>query len=167
MAKPKKKQRNKPKQTWSMYPSLDPAVASILLESDLIFPFRAADDNKDMIAHHDTHVKGRFNCKSTICGRAFWSSKMVGITIRIYPNNEYNVRVWRQRCNGCKQLCKPTLDDTYANRVAAYLMEWSGSISKAPPPREKSRGPHNSRLYEGCKHGHCKRGAKLDKDNTS
>lgn len=81
---------------------------------------------------------------------------MIAITFRLYPGSRYNARVYHQRCKSCEALSWPKLDYSYADRVAYRIKRWSGvQMETAFYYLQKSKGPHNSRLYEGCKDGHC------------
>jgi len=39
---------------------------------------------------------GRFKCLNEVCPKAGWASKMIAITIRMYPEQQYNARVYHQ-----------------------------------------------------------------------
>ena len=147
----------KPKagQEWFMYQSLHDDVSHLLEEDDLHFDFHENDDSETCIKEYDTNVMGRFICRNPACGSNGWSSKMIAITIRMYPGAQYNARVYNQRCRGCNKLGKPRLDDSYAERVAYRLKKWCGIEMDLPDYLGQSKGPHQSNLCEGCKNGHC------------
>jgi Zinc-binding domain len=145
---------------WSMFPEQDSNVAQLLRDADLHFTFHKADQN-NCEKEYDTNVIASFSCDNPLCDARGWSSHIVPITIRMYNKRRYNARVYYQRCKKCNQLAKPKLDETYAERVAYRLKKWSG-ISVARPPyngEDANRPPHISRLCEGCKAGHCRRGS--------
>lgn len=140
-----------------MYPALHKQVARLLEEDDLFFTFHKADDAEKCIKEHDTTVMGRFVCHKSACDATGWSSKMIAITIRMYPDDQYNVRVYHQRCESCNGVSRPFLDGSYAERTAWRLKKWSGIKMELPSYSKKSKGPHNESLCEGCKHGRCNR----------
>ena len=148
-----KKSKSAPK--WSMYPELHDDVLRLLEDEDLHFDFHENDDPRTCIKDYDTNVMGRFICHNRACGSSGWSSKKIAITVRMYPEEEYNVRVYHQRCQRCNGLSTPRLDDSYAERVAYRLKKWSGIEMDAPNRSGTSKGPHQSELCEGCKDGHC------------
>lgn len=148
---------NKRKRTasWSMYQVLHDEVSSLLIEEDLHFKFHEADDDTECIKTRDTNIMGRFNCRNQACKANGWSSKMIAITIRLYPGQMYNARVYHQRCKSCNNLARPTLDQSYAERVSYWIKQWNGIPVVRPPVSNESRGPHNRQLCEGCRAGHC------------
>lgn len=76
--------------------------------------------------------------------------------IRMYPQAQYNARVYHQRCKDCTTLGRLVLDgDCYAERVTYWLKKWNGIAVQPPPNSGQSRGPHNRELCEGCRAGHC------------
>jgi hypothetical protein len=105
---------------------------------------------------------GRFKCHNPACSTNKWVSGHVAITIRMYPENEYNARVYHQRCQRCNFVSKPTLDYTYADRVTYRLKKWSGLQLEKPVFTDKKTPPHKSDLCEGCKAGHCLKASQLD-----
>ncbi|KAI8945084.1 zinc-binding domain-containing protein [Xylaria longipes] len=99
---------------------------------------------------------GRFQCENSECENDGWRSKVIAITIRIYPDDEYNARVYRQRCKACDTLSTPSLDHSYAERVAYRLKKWRGIKLKRPQYSDKNDDtPHEGTFCEGCKAGHC------------
>ncbi|RAK82048.1 3CxxC-type zinc finger protein [Aspergillus fijiensis CBS 313.89] len=149
--------KHKSTQRWSIYPSLHSKMAALLEESDLDFRFHSKGD--DFAPHtYDTNIMGRFSCLNDECGSTGWSSKKIAITIRMYTGDKYNARVYHQRCQECKRLSQPILDDSYAERVAYRLKKWSGVKMEAPVYGGESNGPHIRSLCEGCKVGHCSEG---------
>lgn len=77
------------------------------------------------------------------------------MTIRLYPGQKYNARVYHQRCMNCNRLSRPVLDSSYAERVTYWVKQWNGVWVEKPPISGDSKGPHNNELCEGCKAGHC------------
>lgn len=152
MGKPRKENR------WSMHPDLHNKVMHLLEEHNLSFDFHEVDSPTHNTREYDTNIMGRFGCRNKKCASSGWSSKKIAITIRLYPNsNEYNARVWHQRCESCDQLGRLFLDEgSYAERVAYRLKKWKGIEMERPAYTGKSDGPHQSALCEGCKAGHCK-----------
>ncbi|RAH64694.1 3CxxC-type zinc finger protein [Aspergillus aculeatinus CBS 121060] len=132
-------------------------VTALLEESDLDFRFHSKDDDF-ALKTYDTNIMGRFSCPNDECGSTGWSSKKIAITIRMYTGDKYNARVYHQRCQECKRLSQPILDDSYAERVAYRLKKWSGVEMEAPVYGGESNGPHIRSLCEGCKAGHCSEG---------
>ena len=57
---------------------------NMLEEHDLFFDFHEDDDNA-CEKEYDTNTVGRFICHNRSCPICRWSSKMVAITIRMYP----------------------------------------------------------------------------------
>lgn len=138
--------------TWSTYPELHDQVSRLLADDDLFFDFGGTGRG---IEEYDTNVMGRFACRNRACGSRAWTSKRIAITVRMYAGARYDVRVYHQRCKDCNRLSRPDLDESYAERTAYRLKKWCG-VSVQPPPCGKKRGPpHESRLCEGCKVGHC------------
>ncbi|KAE8334323.1 hypothetical protein BDV24DRAFT_33422 [Aspergillus arachidicola] len=74
----------------------------------------------------------------------------------MYRGAKYNVRVYHQRYKSCNSLSRPSLDNSYAERVVYHLKKWSGIQMSLPHYSGKNKGPpHNSDLYEGYRYGHC------------
>lgn len=149
------RKKTKSNKTWAMYPSLHDEVSLLLDEDDLHLDFCKIDDADTCIREYDTNIVGRFICHNDKCGSNGWSSNMVAITIRMYPNDRYNARVYYQRCKGCNRLSKPLLNNTYAERIAYRIKKWYGIQLETPYYSAQSNGPHQSSLCEGCKDGHC------------
>jgi hypothetical protein len=142
-------------ESWSMYPSLHEEVSKLLSDDNLSFRFHTNDDDLNSIEDYDTKIKGRFFCRTPACAANGWGSWRIAITIRMYSNQEYNARVYHQRCESCGQLNRPKLDKTYAQRVAYRLKRWSGMQMEPPPYSGEGDLPHKSELCEGCKQGVC------------
>ncbi|KAI1746524.1 zinc-binding domain-containing protein [Xylaria castorea] len=147
--------KNKPPATSSMHPSRHPEVAQLLEEDGLVFTFHSDDTDAGSTKSWDSAVMGRFRCHNPKCGSNGWSSRRIAITIRKYPRQQYNAKVYHQHCKNCDFLSKPILDDTYAERVAHRLKTWSGICLPKPPHGPKSKKPHHNKLCEGCNAGHC------------
>lgn len=154
---PKARKQAKPTKPWSLYPRLHEHVASTLEQDHILSKFRPVDDTENFTHSYDTNIMGRFVCHNPACNSDGWSSKKIAITIRMYPETEYNVRVYHQRCKSCNRLSRPILNESYTERVVYRIKKWNG-ISLRPPfhAKRKTGLPHNSRLCEGCKDGHCK-----------
>lgn len=148
-------QRSKSTEAWSMYPLLHDSVSRLLEENNLHFDFHDIDDATSCTKEYDTNIMGRFICRNHTCSSDGWSSKRIAITIRMYPGAKYNGRVYHQRCKSCKSLSRPILDDSYAERVAYRIMKWRGIHVYLPNYSDRSKGPHNRYLCEGCRAGHC------------
>ncbi|RAL00841.1 3CxxC-type zinc finger protein [Aspergillus ibericus CBS 121593] len=159
MSPRKTKPRSHPR--WSMYPALHTDILD-LLPSTLPPPtFHPFDDSHTCTRSYDTNIMGRFTCANPSCSSTGWSSMKIAITIRKYRDNEYNARVYHQRCKECDWLSRPELDESYAERVAYRIKKWGGVRMERPVysmGRGKSNGPHNRKLCEGCKEGHCREG---------
>jgi len=155
-------QRRPQQPAWSMFPLLHDNVSRLLEVEGHSFTFHNLDDEISCIRSYDTAIMGRFHCRSRKCQSKIWSSKQIAITIRMYPGERYNARVYYQRCQACNALRKPILDDSYAERVAYRLLKWSGVEQDRPAFSGESRGPHRSELCEGCRAGHCVEGSRID-----
>jgi hypothetical protein len=141
---------------WSLHPKLHNDVAQLLDEEGLQVDFFNADDEETNIEERDTNIMGRFICGNSGCHSSGWSSKKIAITIRMYPRQLYNARVYHQRCKICRAVGRPVLDQRcYAERVTYWLKKWNGIEVERPNYSGQSRGPHDSELCEGCKAGHC------------
>lgn len=141
---------------WSIHPSLHPNVSRLLEEEGLYFDFHPLDSTLDCIRQYDTNIMGRFTCSNKSCPRTGWSSKRIAVTIRVYGDFEYNVRVYHQRCRSCKGLSEPVLNNSYAERVAYRIKKWSGVECEVPVfEGEDNRRPHDRELCEGCRDGRC------------
>jgi hypothetical protein len=147
--------RRKPVAAWSMYRALHGDVSTLLDETELHFEFHEDDDDTGYIKMHDTSIMGRFVCRNRACGSGGWSSKKIAVTIRLYPGQKYNARVYHQRCESCTSVSRPKLDQSYAERVVYWIKRWNGVQVERPPSSGNSRRPHNRELCEGCRAGHC------------
>jgi hypothetical protein len=139
--------------------SLQPAFHEEVLH--LIHPvlsmdFFEASGFEDCIEFYDTHIMGRFACTNTACCNRGWSSKLIALTIRLYSGKRYNAVVWHQRCRGCETFGQPTLDDTYAERIAYRLKVWFRIPVEPVDYHAADTEPHEDGLCEGCKNRHCK-----------
>jgi hypothetical protein len=147
--------QNKSQNLWSLHPSRHRDVRRLLQDSGLSFDFYDIDDPFKCTREYDTTVMGRFPCWDTRCTSKGWSSNMILVTIRLYPDSRYNIRVYNQRCQGCGKMSRPRLDGSYTERVVYRLVKWSG-INVEPPffSCEYNR-PHLTALCEGCWNGRC------------
>ncbi|GLB02727.1 hypothetical protein AtubIFM57258_006190 [Aspergillus tubingensis] len=150
---------NLPRNRWSMYPALHSDVLNHLSSSLPItsLTFHPFDDDSSSKKEYDTNIMGRFVCSNDSCTSTGWTSKKIAITIRLYPDDEYNARVYHQRCKKCNSLSRPFLDeDSYAQRIAYRMKKWYGVDVERPVYDERKRTkPHNRELCEGCKAGRC------------
>lgn len=138
-----------------MYPKLHRDVLDQLRQDDLDFEFKKRPNSRDLEQEYDTYIQGRFYCPNKACGKNGWSSKKVAVTIRMFTNNRYNVTVYHQRCKSCNFVSRPSLDDSYADRVSYRLKKWSGIDVVPPVHSRESERPHETSLCEGCRAGHC------------
>ncbi|KAI0805858.1 zinc-binding domain-containing protein [Xylaria sp. FL0064] len=141
--------------TSSMHPSKHPEVSQLLEEDSLQFRFHTNDEDEGCTNMRITAVMGRFVCHNPKCTSNGWGSKQIPITIRTYPGQKYNARVYHQRCKSCGSLSKPILDGTYAERVAYWIKKWCGIDLEKPLNSGQSKAPHKKRFCEGCKVGRC------------
>lgn len=158
----RKAQRKAQKPTWSMFPLMHDYVSSLLEVECLNFTFHDLDDDVDIMRTCDTSIVGRFSCHNPKCQSNGWLSMRTAITIRMYRGKRYNARVYHQRCKACNFLSKPTLEDSYAERVAYRLKTWCGVELERPTFSGQSKGPHEVKFCEGCKAGHCSEGRGID-----
>lgn len=145
----------RPAALWSLHPTFHDDVARLLDEEGLRLEFLDVDDVKSNIEERDTNIMGRFQCRNRGCRSNGWSSKKIAITIRMYPGQQYNARVYHQRCKNCNTVGRPVLDGSYAERVSYWIKKWNGVEVQRPATSGQSRGPHDSDLCEGCRAGHC------------
>jgi hypothetical protein len=148
--------KTKSRNPWSLHPSRHRDVLRLLQDSSLSFDFYDVDDPSNSTREYDTNVMGRFPCWNTHCLSNGWSSKMIPVTIRLYPDSRYNVRVYNQRCQECGKMSRPRLDGSYAERVVYRLKKWSGIDVEAPFFSGERNGPHLTEFCEGCRNGRCK-----------
>lgn len=144
-----------PQGGWCMYPTLHDMILQELQDDNLAPTFHRVDDDQACIQSYDTNIMGRFICKNSRCDTEAWSSKQIAITIRLYPGTSYNARVYYQRCKRCRNLSRPDVDHSYAERIAYRIRKWSGLPVERPPYSPHEGKPHESRLCEGCRLGHC------------
>ena len=152
------KKKNKSRNPWSLHPSRHRDVLRLLQESGLSFDFYDIDDPFESTREYDTKVMGRFTCWNTRCISKGWSSKMVPVTIRLYHDSRYNVRVYNQRCQECGRTSRPRLDDSCAERVVYRLKKWSGLEVEPPFFSSEHKGPHLTVFCESCRTGRCNGG---------
>lgn len=158
---PRRRNPGRAEEPYRTFPSLHDEVSALLEEEDLYFSFRDGDDPAGCVREYDTNIMGRFACRNGACGEKGWSSKKIAITIRMYPGAEYNARVYKQRCRRCGALGDLSLErdgGSYADRVAYRIKKWCGVDLEPPAYSGTSKGPHEKKLCEGCKAGHCKEG---------
>ena len=154
--------RNIQRPRWSMFPSMHDNVSHLLEVEGLHFRFHTLDEDIGSMQTYDTSIMGRFLCRNRSCQSEGWGSMRVAITIRMYQGERYNARVYHQRCQSCKCLSEPILDDSYAERVAYRLKKWCGVEQERPQFSGKGKGPHKEKFCEGCKVGHCSEGRGID-----
>ncbi|KAB8267259.1 zinc-binding domain-containing protein [Aspergillus minisclerotigenes] len=147
--------RRKTTERWSMYQELHDDVSRLLADTDLNFDFHDSDDDINCTKMRNTNIMGRFTCHNPGCRSKGWASRKIAITIRLYPGQKYNARVYHQRCKFCNSLSRPVPDESYAERVTYWIKQWNGVQVEKPPISGVSKGPHNKQLCEGCKAGRC------------
>ncbi|CEJ81816.1 hypothetical protein VHEMI01926 [[Torrubiella] hemipterigena] len=145
---------------WSLYPELHADVDSIL-QPALSFKFNHEDTDKGVEESYRTNVVGTFTCQNPKCKGSTWTSGVIPIIIRMYSNNRYNARVYYQQCRRCRRACVPTLDQTYAERVAYRIKKWRGIFVEAKRYFTKGTPPHRDDLCYGCKAGTCLKAARF------
>lgn len=145
---------------WSMHPDLHGEVSQRLEANGLSVEFYEEGEPEDSIRDYDTKVMGAFTCPNRSCRIQRWTSNLIGISIQLYEDEEYNAIVWHQRCQKCESMGILKLDvQSYVDRVVYRLGKWLG-LDAAVPPYSGSieNRPHKQELCEGCKSGHCQRG---------
>ncbi|KAL4905235.1 hypothetical protein BDW74DRAFT_153280 [Aspergillus multicolor] len=147
--------RKKAVKTHSMFGEHHSSVLELVEPFGLRMTFYPFDTDEGTIQSKSTNVMGDFVCNNKSCKSKGWFSRMVAITIRLYPDKRYNARVYHQRCKKCNSLSRPMLDGSYADRVAYRLKKWNGIKVEKPVYEKKSKEPHKKGLCEGCKAGHC------------
>ena len=147
--------RSKQPPQWSVYPALHHDVLHLLGDYNLQYDFQESANWRHCTKEYDTNIMGRFICHNNTCNVRGWSSRKIAITIRAYPEAQYDATVYHQRCQGCNKPWKPILDSTYAERVAYRLKKWSGIAGDTPYYSPKNTRPHRIELCEGCRGGHC------------
>ncbi|GKZ37877.1 hypothetical protein AbraIFM66950_009705 [Aspergillus brasiliensis] len=156
----KSKSTTLPRNRWSMYPALHTDVLTHLSDTHppiTSLTFHPFDDSQTSKREYDTNIMGRFTCPNKdSCRSTGWTSKKIAITIRLYEGDEYNARVYHQRCKRCNALSRPFLDEqSYAERIAYRMKKWYGVDVERPVYERKMTKPHNRELCEGCKAGRC------------
>lgn len=140
-----------------IYPSLHERVLEAVAE-DLPSTWFNENCSKKSCNEYNTYVMGRFTCDNDDCPKSTWTSKMVTILIKGYPENGYNATVFNQHCSSCNNLGNFTLDEqSYIERVAYRLKTWAGVETDGPVFSGKDGPPHKADLCEGCKRGYCQR----------
>ncbi|KAF9170447.1 hypothetical protein BGX21_009002 [Mortierella sp. AD011] len=103
----KTKSRHPETSSWSLYPELLGNVDNKLKKP---FTFYDVDDGGlPSLKEYDTFVTGDFQC-SKRCSSRGWSSGKIAISIRLYEGDQYNARIYHQRCRRCNTVRRPTLD---------------------------------------------------------
>lgn len=141
---------------YSLYPSLHDSVQGMLGKSKK-FKFNFNDEDTDLDCKiGETRVVGTFRCENPKCKHE-WTSGKISTVVRSYPKRLYNAKVFHQRCKRCNKPIKPSLDDTYADRVAYRLKV----LNDLPVERREFVGDtdsiHDSRRCEGCRAGYCEK----------
>lgn len=118
---------------WSFYPELHPLVAHSLQMDYLHFSFHDQDDD-GYLRSYDTYVTGELSCQTPRCPNARWPCSTIPVTIRTYPNQGYNAKVFHLMCRNCGQATRPLLYESYAERVAYCLKLWARVEMEPPGP---------------------------------
>jgi hypothetical protein len=140
----------------TMWPELHEAVSSEIEEYNLYYAFEHKNRDARCIDDWDTNIMGRFGCPNEACRSTGWSSKKIATTIRHYPNNRYNAKVWYQRCKRCDTKGVITLNvESYVERVVYWLKRWNDIPTEKHDHSGASKGPHLRKYCEGCKAGRC------------
>lgn len=143
--------------TWSMKPNFHEEVVEAVGHCSTTFEFNHNDTDNGATRTWDTRIMGNFTCPNQSCTSQGWGSKIIPITIRLYPRNKYNARVWHQRCRKCNTLGVPSVRESYVERVSVRLKVWSGVRFERTHQMKKKKGPpHEKSLCEGCKAGRCR-----------
>lgn len=141
---------------WGMRPDLHDSISCILDDISVELTFHERDEEISVLESQTTSITGEFSCETPRCRFHTWESGKITIAIRLYTKNEYNVRIYHQRCRKCTALSRPRLNETYAERVAYRLAKWHGANMEAPRSSGKLTGRHLKEFCEGCKTGLCK-----------
>ena len=152
-------QTKRRERAWSLQSTLHRDVVSLLREHGLRYKFHMVDDEESAVDVHDSHVMGTFDCRNRQCRSGGWSSRKIPVSIRHYEGGRYNARVYHQRCKKCGEIGSPSLDESYAHRVAFRIKKWNGVQVEAPVYSHVSRRPHDSRLCLGCAVNRCRESA--------
>ncbi|CAG7558062.1 unnamed protein product [Fusarium equiseti] len=148
---------------WFLCPQFDEQVQEQLEDAYINYCTFCPHDSERAIRSYDTNIMGRFKCHTKECVKNKWHSKMVAITIRQYPDDQYNARVYNQRCALCEEPGEPKVDEiSYVDRVSYRIKKWNGVNEPFVPKQrfhyldeEASNGIHMPSLCEGCKRGLC------------
>ncbi|KAB8437430.1 hypothetical protein FH972_025108 [Carpinus fangiana] len=146
--------KEKPSRT---YPNLhgDIVRSTTGVLGPLRFNHNIDDSNTDN--EYSTNISGKFKCETPSCRTDGWSSGVVSIVIRQYPDSTYNAIVYNQSCKACNNLGVLEIDiESYVQRVSYRLKKWAGIRMEPPPYSLKEGPPHQSALCEGCKRGYCR-----------
>ncbi|KAK1978796.1 zinc-binding domain-containing protein [Colletotrichum cereale] len=154
----KKKSFRSMAETSFEYPSLHEEVSEAVSEELPSTWFNTNGSGEPPNNQYFSNVMGEFRCDNDNCAKKKWTSKIVAIVIKGYPENGYSAIVFNQRCASCNHLGNFTLDkQSYVERVAYRLKKWAGVKTNRPYYAEKDGPPHQADLCEGCKRGYCQR----------
>ncbi|KAI9373340.1 zinc-binding domain-containing protein, partial [Aspergillus egyptiacus] len=142
--------KRKAKKAPSMYPILHDTITALLEQSNpyLKFTFHPTDDDASATHKYNTNITGHFTCHNPHCPNPGWASKVIAVTIRMYPGNRYNARVYHQRCKTCQGVFRPKVDgETYAERIFYRLQKWCGvEVEKVDYRGARGKKPHQRGL---------------------
>ncbi|TQS35992.1 hypothetical protein Golomagni_03571 [Golovinomyces magnicellulatus] len=140
---------------YSLYPKLHRDVQSMLGRR---YKFEFNDEDTDADCEiGETRVVGTFTCDNPRCKNE-WQSGKISTVVRSYPNRLYNAKVYHQRCRKCNKPIRPSLDSTYADRVAYRLKVLNDiRVERREFLFEKETPPHDSKRCEGCRAGYCEK----------
>ncbi|KAF3938654.1 hypothetical protein ABW19_dt0204912 [Dactylella cylindrospora] len=146
--------------SWSLQPQYHGAVAKQVPGAR----FHSKDEAG--IREYPTFIMGYFACLNKKCKIPGWGSKKIKTIIHGFRNNEYNARVYHQRCKSCNRIGNLELDEEcYVSRIVYRLKKWRGDVSiVAPPYRGDSKGPHRTDLCVACDLGICDKVGGIDSD---
>lgn len=148
---------------WFLCPQFDEQVQEELQDAGIDYCTFFPDASVPAIRSYTTNIMGGFTCLNKKCRKKKWHSKMVTITIQQYHEDQYNARVYNQRCALCKKPGEPKVDEiSYVDRVSYRIKKWNG-INEVYVPKDRrlyleeeaSDGIHKPSLCEGCKNGKC------------
>lgn len=139
-----------------MFPTLHQDVVRAVSDTIASPWYRESHENTRIKNEYTSYVMGKFKCVNGACTTDGWGSKKVTILIRGYDGNGYDATVFNQRCRGCRQLGRLTLDEqSYVERVAYRIQKWAGVHVERQPFASTKGLPHKRDLCEGCKRGIC------------
>ncbi|RKF83351.1 hypothetical protein GcM3_014029 [Golovinomyces cichoracearum] len=127
-----------------------------MLDGSIRMKFNNEDSDEDCKTA-ETRVVGTFTCDNPRCTNE-WQSGKISTVVRSYPNRSYNAKVFHQRCRRCNKPIRPSLDGSYADRVAHKVKILNNiPVVKRPFLGDKKTPPHDSKRCEGCKAGYCEK----------